>query len=372
MMNLLAFVRLHRGLTAARIDWKLAFGSSFERLLTGGKGRFLPGRPVRRVMDPCHRGEWLLVETPSLCGWNPAYLEHPHTFDNGQELDSLRLPLRLFAQKVARALSLPVRGVAVLDEYGGLAILHSQPAIFLSLSMERDDMNRHLAHLQNLPGRSLLLTLSDTEEVETPSPLFSHLIRRPLRHFINDEMTHSPHLHPWAEGRFASLFEALQRGGIPHDPRSALCRRPQGATYRELTLVLHTSDTHPARLPEDDELEFRYRAQRPIRKKARDLSDFVTRQGDLNAYWQLLRLHALGHGTLTEPHARKRHAYAERSRILRRILNMLADMPPGAEAFHRGAEKYSVTSNMSMQVRYRSPSVRLSAYNTRSLDGVGF
>ena len=350
-----------------------------------------PGVSIRQVLDPWHEGEWCQVDTLTLSYWNPRYLGKLSFFSDRRELDTLRLPLRSFAQEVARALSLPARHVAVLDEPGGLASLNDERGIFLSLAPHVGVMKEHLFRLRSIPGRLLLLTLLDefadsslppasslTPSSPLPpaspltplaslSPPDGRVMLRPLHHFIDDEHRQDARLHPWEGENFSAVCDRLHPGVPSGGSRQALCRRPKGASFRELTLILHTSDREPSHLPEDDELELGYGKQKRVRKPARELSVFVTRQGTFNVYWQLLRLHALGHGTLTEPLARKRHVYAERRRVLRRLLNILVDMPPGAEAFHRGAEKYSVTGSMNMEVCYHSPSVRLSPYNTRTL-----
>jgi len=89
-MNLLSFVRAHRGLTASRFDWTLAFGRDFLPGLTEEGVSVASGASIRQVLDPWHKGERCQVDSLTLNHWNPRYPGKPSFFSCRRELDTLR------------------------------------------------------------------------------------------------------------------------------------------------------------------------------------------------------------------------------------------------------------------------------------------
>lgn len=360
-MNLLKFVRLHKGLVAYEYDWKLVFGPDFQKARHCTKVQ----ATLPFVLDSLRKGEKCKVDTEYRTYYNPQYYEKPRKFASICDLNCYELSFKFFVQEIARALGLPVRGISMANMSEGLACLRrSHNPIYISIASSVTELEKQLLFFRDFTEPSLLLTLLDFSSQKLDMNLSYPPFIELLSDYVDENTEEQDKLEAVTEMSVESFFDNTQKH---QKTGKAIIARPEGATYRDLTITLKTTSKSSKALPEDDELVFQYRKSEAVTKAVKDLPEFNTALS-LSKNWQLFRWHLLAKTDFVETDEKLRHKYSQRRTALSRILNTLTDMPKGSEPFCKGVEKYAVAPVFLAKVELVSPSVKLTRYNRTSID----
>lgn len=359
-MNLLQFAQIHKGLIATRYDWELVFGKDIANLPVSAKSPEPLGLIMCEIMDSLHDGDFCRVEPEFLCYQNDGFAESSlRRLDSRKQIEALRMPAKGFCMAVARALGLNVHGVHVQSEDDRLHRLHqSDTPVYLSLSNTYDEVKNQLEKLMDKGREVRLLTLYDwSRKLGSGRP--GNILVLPLEHYI-DMGTAANELR--LKDGVNLLREMDSKAGPPND--AALLHRPEGANYQCLFIVLHTRSLSCKRLPDDDTLECWYIGSKKVRRRAKDISKFVTNGGSFNKAWELLRRYALGHGEIIS--VKKNNDSTTRGG-LKKIMNTVFDQPQTAKPFPNATSKGSKCNFHIYAVQAKSPGDLCNRYENVSM-----